>query len=88
MNRLASSDAGRRYRESVAEEQKRLQDAPSMFSDLTAFAPKQEITWVSKETERLYDDIVKLVEETKGKLNFHDALIALCCREGHTFLFL
>jgi hypothetical protein len=21
-------------------------------------------------------------------LNFHDALIALCCREGHTFLFL
>jgi len=44
-----------------AEEQKRLQDVPSMFSDLTAFAPKQEMTWVSKETERLYDDIVKLV---------------------------
>lgn len=65
-----------------AEEQKRLQDVPSIFSDLTAFAPKQEITWVSKETERLYDDIVKLVKETKGKLNFHDALIALCCREG------
>jgi predicted nucleic acid-binding protein len=65
-----------------AEEQKRLQDVRSMFSDLTAFVPKPEITWVSKETERLYDDIVKLVEETQGKLNFHDALIALCCREG------
>jgi predicted nucleic acid-binding protein len=29
----------------------------------------------------MYEPILALVEETNGVLNFHDALIALACRE-------
>jgi predicted nucleic acid-binding protein len=39
------------------------------------------ITWISQEIQRLYPDILALVREHNGELNFHDALIALACRE-------
>ncbi len=39
------------------------------------------ITWISAETQRLYDQVIALVRSTSGTLNFHDALIALGCRE-------
>jgi predicted nucleic acid-binding protein len=29
----------------------------------------------------LYDDVVALVEQTGGEMNFNDALIALSCRK-------
>jgi predicted nucleic acid-binding protein len=35
----------------------------------------------SKEIQRLYPEILALVREHHGELNFHDALIALACRE-------
>jgi predicted nucleic acid-binding protein len=63
------------------EEQGRPDEFNSALSNLKKKVPKQLITWVSQETQRLYDDIVALVEQTIGKLNFHDALIALCCKE-------
>ncbi|MBI1923895.1 type II toxin-antitoxin system VapC family toxin [Candidatus Poribacteria bacterium] len=64
------------------EEQGRPHDFISTLSNLQNKVPKPIITWVSQETQRLYDDIVALVEQTSGKLNFHDALIALCCKES------
>jgi predicted nucleic acid-binding protein len=29
----------------------------------------------------MYPDVIKLVEETSGKLNFNDSLMALFCQE-------
>ena len=41
-----------------------------------------KITWVSPEIRRLYLDIIELIRQHSGVLNFHDALIALICRES------
>ena len=43
--------------------------------------PAAAITWILQDTERMYEPILTLVEQTNGVLNFHDALIALACRE-------
>jgi len=43
--------------------------------------PAEAITWLSVETQRLYDQVLILVRNTSGDLNFHDALIALGCQE-------
>jgi predicted nucleic acid-binding protein len=64
-----------------AEEQGRSDEFSTALSNLTGRVPKHEITWASKEIEPLYDDILYLVETSNGKLNFHDALIALYCQE-------
>lgn len=48
---------------------------------LTHQVPPEAITWLSAETQRLYDQVIALVHNTSGELNFHDALIALGCRE-------
>jgi predicted nucleic acid-binding protein len=69
-------------------EQKRPSDFLPTLSALQLKVPDDAITWVSKETERLYNDIINLIRQTDGKLNFHDALIALCCQElGIQFIF-
>jgi predicted nucleic acid-binding protein len=39
------------------------------------------VTWVLTEVPRLYPEIITLMKESGGELNFHDALIALVCRE-------
>ncbi len=43
--------------------------------------PADNLTWVLTDVPRLYPDILRLMKETGGELNFHDALIALACRE-------
>jgi predicted nucleic acid-binding protein len=43
--------------------------------------PLHRLTWVSSAIQRLYPEILALVREHNGELNFHDALIALACRE-------
>ena len=42
---------------------------------------EQNITWISQETQRLYQNILNLVRQYKGRLNFHDSLIALVAKE-------
>ena len=64
-----------------AEEQKRSNQFPALLTELFRRAPDNVITWISGETQRLYHDVVELVQQTGGALNFHDALIALSCRE-------
>jgi predicted nucleic acid-binding protein len=46
-----------------------------------SLAPPEYITWVSAMTKRLYPQVMALVREHDANLNFHDALIALACRE-------
>jgi predicted nucleic acid-binding protein len=64
-----------------AQEQRRSQQEVSGLLDtLTHLVPKEAITWVSSETQALYEQVVALIRDTSGELNFHDALIALNCR--------
>lgn len=51
------------------------------FDSLTTFLPEDHITWAFSAVPRLYTDVITLIRKTQGQLNFHDALIALICRE-------
>ena len=64
-----------------AEEQKRTPQFPILLDVLLQQVPATTITWLSTETQRLYDQVINLIRETAGVLNFHDALIALGCQE-------
>lgn len=64
-----------------AEEQKRVEELPALLASIYRQVPETLIVWASLETRRLYGEIVELVQRTQGALNFHDALIALLCRE-------
>lgn len=64
-----------------AKEQRRTREEISaLFESLARLVPKDAITWVSSETRRFYDQVVHLIHDTSGDLNFHDALIALMTR--------
>jgi len=64
-----------------AQEQKRSQQEISiLFETLSRLVPKEAITWISSETQHHYEQVVGLIRDTSGNLNFHDALIALSCR--------
>jgi hypothetical protein len=45
-----------------------------LLDALTHQVPPGAITWVSAETQRLYEQVIALVRNTSGRLNFHDAL--------------
>jgi predicted nucleic acid-binding protein len=64
-----------------SEEQRRLEQLPLLMEKLLREAPKETVTWISAEIQRLYDDIIQLIRRHNGALNFHDALIALSCQE-------
>jgi predicted nucleic acid-binding protein len=62
-------------------EQRRPEQLDALLDQLAALVPITDITWISGEIERLYDQVVGLVRSSAGALNFHDALMALVCRE-------
>ncbi|MBU0510226.1 MAG: type II toxin-antitoxin system VapC family toxin [Chloroflexi bacterium] len=64
-----------------SEERKTTKEFPGLLKRLEQVVPEDTIAWVSEEIRTLYHDILELVKETNGRLNFHDALIALVCRE-------
>ena len=43
--------------------------------------PAENISWIYPEVRRLYPDILAVIKEHEGKLNFHDALMVLAARE-------
>lgn len=63
------------------QEQRRAEQFAPLLDIIEGLAPPERITWVSGMTQRLYPEIMTLVREQAGVLNFHDALIALSCRE-------
>lgn len=64
-----------------AKEQKRSkQEISDLFETLSFLVPKEAITWVSPGIRRLYEQVVALIRDTHGELNFHDAVIVLNCR--------
>jgi predicted nucleic acid-binding protein len=62
-------------------EQGRAEHLPNILRNIELLAPSERVTWISSETQRLYPQIMALVRTHQGKLNFHDALIALACQE-------
>lgn len=59
------------------EERNRLQDFVEIAEKIEDLIPKKEIVWIYPEVPHLYIEIMKLVKEKQGKLNFHDVLILL-----------
>jgi predicted nucleic acid-binding protein len=64
-----------------AHEQKRVSQLGSLLDRMEHYAPLDKLTWISSTTQRVYPNILSLVRAHNGELNFHDALIALICRE-------
>ncbi len=62
-------------------ERKRATEVPALLDKLVDSVPKEVITWLSGEFSRMYEDVVRLVKDTQGRLNFHDAFMALSCRD-------
>lgn len=64
-----------------SEKQNRSTQFTALLDDLQNQVPPDLITWITLDTQRLYHRIVAMVRQTQGRLNFHDALIALACQE-------
>ena len=64
-----------------AEEQKRSDQFEHLLDRLTQLVPERNITWISGDGQRLFQEVVSLCRSFQGALNFHDALIALACQE-------
>lgn len=64
-----------------AHEQSRPEQFVALLDQLTELVPFDDITWISEQTQRFYNQVVELVRSSEGELNFHDALIALACRD-------
>ncbi len=62
-------------------EQGRVEQLEAVLDQLTCLIPVKDITWAGDDIRRLYPEILELVRRSAGKLNFHDALIALLCKE-------
>lgn len=62
-------------------ERRQSQRIPAILERFRHELPGTAITWILRDTERLYEPILALVEQSNGALNFHDALIALACQE-------
>ncbi|MFZ2070270.1 MAG: type II toxin-antitoxin system VapC family toxin [Halobacteriota archaeon] len=73
------SVVGRRF-----EEKGRTNEFDGVLRKIKKKIPEGSITWVYPRVPELYKAILNLVGEHKGKLNFHDALIALVSKEMRT----
>jgi len=65
-----------------AEEQKRSRELPGLLKALFEKIPLEKITRISLEVPRMFSQVIGLVEESGGVLNFNDSLMALFCREA------
>lgn len=61
-------------------EKRRAAELPSILSPLHVQYPPEMVVWLFPEVPSLYSEVVELVLESAGELNFNDALIALSCR--------
>jgi len=62
-------------------EKKLLAEVETLLDELNTQIPPASITWILPEVPRLYAEALDLIRSSLGALNFHDALIALACRE-------
>jgi predicted nucleic acid-binding protein len=62
-------------------EKQRKTEIDRLFERLATLVEADRITWILPDVPRLYPDIISLMRSSGGELNFHDALIALACRD-------
>ena len=62
-------------------EKGRLAEVEALLDRLNTQVPDDTITWVLPDVPHLYPEVLDLIRSSSGALNFHDALIALACRE-------
>ena len=63
------------------EEKGRSQEFTLALQKMEQAIPAKRITWMYPEVRRLYPEILIIIKEHEGKLNFHDALMVLAARE-------
>jgi predicted nucleic acid-binding protein len=63
------------------EEKGRSQEFTLALQKMEQAIPAERITWMYPEVRRLYPEILVVIKEHEGKLNFHDALMVLAARE-------
>jgi predicted nucleic acid-binding protein len=61
-------------------ERRRDADLSKLIEEIGRRFPRSLLTWVYPDLETLYDNVIELVKDTAGELNFNDALIALACQ--------
>ena len=62
------------------EERGRERELSDLLKRIEYFAPKEEIIWILKKMEDFYEDILRIIERSNGRLNFNDALIAFVAK--------
>ena len=62
-------------------EKNRSAEVTTVLNRLRALTPQRKLTWIFPDVPRLYPQVLDLMRESSGELNFNDALIALACRE-------
>jgi predicted nucleic acid-binding protein len=63
------------------EEKGRSQEFTLALQKMEQAIPAKRITWMYPEVRRLYPEILIVIKEHEGKLNFHDALMVIAARE-------
>ena len=64
-----------------AEEQHKSDEFPALVALLETHIPRNSIVWLTEHTRHYYADIIDLMRQSKGRLNFNDGLIAFGCRD-------
>jgi predicted nucleic acid-binding protein len=59
----------------------RVAEVQALLERLNARVPRDMLTWILPDVPRIYPQVLGLIRSSSGELNFHDALIALACRE-------
>ncbi len=62
-------------------EKKRVTAVNTLLTQLEHQFPAENITWILPQVPDFYADVLALMKQSNGALNFNDALIALACRE-------
>src|ERR1051326_8516080 len=69
------------------QEKRRAALLPELLERIRSKFPSKSLVWLYPDLPEFYDEVVALVENSVGELNFNDALIALSCqRRGIEFL--
>jgi predicted nucleic acid-binding protein len=61
------------------QDKRRQSDFPKLLDEIESRFPRSALTWVYPDLSALYDEVIGLVKEAAGELNFNDARIALAC---------
>ena len=64
------------------EEQRRSSEFVYILSEIRSKIPFDKISWLSLNTKEWYDEILNLIVQYEGKLNFNDAFLAICMQKN------